>query len=246
MNIEINKFSFSDILRYVFPSFVLFACFYFQDSWLTIYRFKQIGIFGIIVFVFVGSLLYLLYRAFFYNYIIMNLQDWFRSKSDNYRTYFKTRYSNCHLTTLEAQDLWILVKPRFFSEQYSQTMIEGASGVHLLYCSSIIVMFFGICNIFVHWKLGMVFFGIFIVVFLITFFFDKNYETIEYGFLCSLNEVKKEQLEIHIDQTLDIWKRRRIYNKKTCIRCVKKLYHKIRVLNFVGLKKVRISLEFYK
>ncbi len=70
-----KDFSLSNALRYVFPSMVVYLYLYMLDAKIA-ERFRDsLGVLGIIAFVFLGSIAYLLYRPILYDYLIQWFQD---------------------------------------------------------------------------------------------------------------------------------------------------------------------------
>ena len=196
--------SLSDTLRYLFPGMVLCICLYFEDKCFTISLFKNLGVLGVIAFVFSGSIMYLVYRAIIFNYIIMPVQDCCRKKSgkNNHRTFLKDKYDKIK-SSLDAQLLWIQIKHDFLEDKYSQTMTESASGVHLLYMAGIIAFGFFIANAVTRDCIQFwVFLGIALIVLSAACLFNKTYEEIEYRFLCSLCDAKQWELDQYIKRTL--------------------------------------------
>jgi hypothetical protein len=127
--------SLPDVFRYMFPGMVAFSYFYICDFSLGGKFIETLGtllsILGIISFIFPGSVLYLLYRPL-YNHVIINIQDFFRIKSKNYRTYLKEYYQSYNIGTYEAMQLWVQIRDKYLERRYSQAMKATASGIHLI------------------------------------------------------------------------------------------------------------------
>jgi len=134
-----KDFSLSTALRYIFPSLVAYSYLYMCDATLAKQIFDTLGILGTISLVFLGSVIYLLYRPIFDTFI-QRLQDKFRHNSDNYRTYLKKRYSHYNISSREAQLLYMMIRDKYLKDNYSQMMRETASGIHLLYLAGIIAV----------------------------------------------------------------------------------------------------------
>lgn len=83
-----NSLSLSNLFRYMFSAVVAYVYLYIGDASLFEQVFASLGIIGITTSLLViGSIIYLLYRPFFYDIVILRLQDKCRLESDNYRTF---------------------------------------------------------------------------------------------------------------------------------------------------------------
>jgi len=159
-----------------------------------------LSIIGIISFVFLGSVIYLVYRALLYNMLILHIQDFFRRKPGNYRTYLKQHYG---IGTHEAQQLWLQIKGKYFKDCYSQPMKEIASGIHLIYLAGFIAIPFAFWNLtYSSFTLKWPFLVIALIFLLGAFFLDRSYEDIEVRFLYSLDDTERNDLHLFVTRIL--------------------------------------------
>ena len=202
-----RDFTFANVLRYMFPSMVVFSYLYVCEPAFVEGLGESVEslllVIGTIAFIFLGSILYFLYRPIYHHFILW-IQDIFRWKSDNYRTYLKKHYRDSYrLGTYEAMQLWFQIRSKYLEERYSQAMKETASGVHLIYLVGIIATFFAIWRFVISdFILGWVFLVIFVLCFLGAFFLDRSYEDIEVRFFFSLRDEKKEEIHLFASRIL--------------------------------------------
>jgi len=157
---------------------------------------KALGVLGFpLILIAVGTLLYLVYRPFIYDAVIIHLQDWARLRSNNYRTFLKTRY---RITATEAIVLWRLIREERFKEKYG-TLQTMASGVHLLYLVGVLALPFGIWNLTSdRTALGCSLIGLSIIFLTGAFLQDKHYESLELYFL---KTIPMQELDAIVEQT---------------------------------------------
>jgi hypothetical protein len=206
-----KDFSLANLIRYVFPSFVLYIYLLLVNFAGTIYFTKQLQWVGVIAFIFVGSVMYFIYRSLFYRNVIPSIQDFFRtrSKSTNFRTFIKEQYK---INSYKANLAWVILRDQFLSEKYPARMMESAAGAHLLYISGILgflVPILGIslkvCGYDDLWGAGLLLvFVIGLVSCIAAFYWDKSYEDIEFMMFCSLPKVKINTYIKQITKELNI------------------------------------------
>lgn len=180
----------SNAIRYLFPILVVYLYLYICDASLAKQAFDSLGNLGITILslLFLGIIIYLIYRPLFYDSIIVRLQDICRRKSENYRTYLKKHYG---IGTNEAALLWVQIRDTYFKYRYTQAMNITASGIHLIYLVGIIAIPFAIWRLAVSdFTLVWVFLGITVITLSAAFLVDKYYENVELGFLRSLSNKK--------------------------------------------------------
>jgi hypothetical protein len=188
-----KDFSLANLIRYVFPSFVLYVYFLLVNPSGTSEFTEQIKWIGIIAFIFVGCVMYFLYRTVFHRCAIPKLQDLFRRKSANFRIYAKAKYK---IDSYQANLIWMRVRTKFLKDEYHAPMVESAAGAHLLYISGILGIFVCILGLFLKclgfdylWGyrlLAVLFIGL--ATSLSAFWWDKSYEDIEFRMFCSLEQ----------------------------------------------------------
>jgi len=193
---KLNNFSLADLLKYVFPSLVIYA-YLLISQWgqnstnKLLELINNSDILGIIAFGFLGSLIYLVYRALIYNLLIQPLQDAIRKlfsrkpfRRHNYRTYFKKRYERYSIGYFEAQQIYMQIKSKFLTEKFTALMHETASGIHLMYIAGISAIILSILGYLA--SPGFLIFGIFI--FIAALVLDSSYEDILLRYILSLDE----------------------------------------------------------
>lgn len=197
-----NGLSLSNAFRYMFPAVVAYSYLYIGDASLFEQVFASLGIIGITTSLAIGSVMYLLYRSFFYDIVIIRIHDKCRRKTDNYRTYLKKRYS---IGTHEAMLLWVQIREKYFKDHYSENMEKDASGIHFMYIIGIIAIPFTI------WKLIISDFGLALIFLVITliclvgaFLRDRTYEDTELRYIYSLD-----------DDELDSFASKMLYNRSS-------------------------------
>ncbi len=210
-----KNLSLANALRYMFPSMVVLSYFYILykcdqslvKQFTTDFEpFKSLSVIWLISFIFLGSILYFLYRPL-YNAIALRLHDSHlcRHNSDNYRTYLKKRYENDNykIGTPEATQLWIQIRDKYLKDRYTQEMKEAASGIHLIYLAGFIALLFAIWMGIAHkYIICGSFLGIMVICFLSAFFLDRVYEGIEVGFLYSLGDNQRNDLDSFVRRIL--------------------------------------------
>ena len=185
----LKDLSLSNAFRYMFSPVIAYFYLYICNASLAKQVIASLGILGITIsFLVLGSVIYLLYRPFVYNIIILRLQDICRLKSNNYRTFLKKRYS---IGTYEAMLLWVQIRDKYFKDCYSEMMKITASGIHLSYLAGIIAIPFTIWRFMVSdFKPALLFLVITSIFLLGAFLYDRYYEDTELRFLYSLNDNK--------------------------------------------------------
>lgn len=178
--------SLADAFRYMFSGVIFYIYLYVHDSSIADKISKPIGLIGVVIFLLVvGSLIYFVYRALIYNFIIIRIQDLLRFRTDNYRTYLKKQY---RLETREAMQLFYLIGDNFFRDKYTRLKMT-AGGIHLLYIGGILGIPFSILNMVEHHSVQILLFSFGSFFFLLGgFLLDRNYEDLELKFLLSLDE----------------------------------------------------------
>lgn len=198
--------SLTSALRYMFPGIVAFFYVYICNPSFVQKTIKSLetllAVMVIISFIFLGSILYLLYRPI-YNFVVLPFHDFCRRKSDNYRTYLKKHYSNYKIGTYEAMQLWIQIRDKYFPDRYSQAMKETASGIHLVYLAGITALPFAFWMLAIgNFTLLWLFLSIALICFLGAFFLDRSYEDIELRFLYSLDDAQRHDLDLFVSRIL--------------------------------------------
>ncbi|MFQ5853338.1 MAG: hypothetical protein ACE5JU_22490 [Candidatus Binatia bacterium] len=190
--------SFPDAIRYIFSPAIAYFYLLISDraiakNLLNSLAPLEIG-FALIV---LGVVVYLLYRPLIYNLIITRIQDRFRLKTDNYRTFLKKRYT---IGTHEACLLWDQIKEEYLKDRYSADMRTFASGVHLLYLSGTVALPFLIWRLSIKdWLSSLLFVGVAAVCLTAAFLSDRYYEDVEMRLLRSL---ENSQLDLFANQVL--------------------------------------------
>lgn len=185
----------SFVIRYLFPGLVILLYYHLYDKGADeiFTAFSSQG--KLILFSLTGVILYIVYRPLVYNPLIPRIQDFWRRKSDNYRTYLVKKYKpEYQIETKEAQFLYHEIK-RLIDRPYSEEMLVSASCIHLLYMaglsgilSSIVVAIIWLVGNAGNWwiLLGIFFAGCILLI--AGFFSDKYYETIELGIIKHFND----------------------------------------------------------
>lgn len=180
----------SFVIRYLFPGLVILLYYqlYTNESADKLYEaFTSPG--KLVLFALVGFFLYLVYRPFVYNPFVPRIQDHYRRKSDNYRTYLVKKFSpQYHIETKEAQFLYHEIKRSI--GPYSEEMQVVASCIHLLYISGlsgilgsiIVAIIWLVVNTGNYYIVLSIFITGWILLFA-GFFSDKYYETVELGII---------------------------------------------------------------
>ena len=123
-----------------------------------------------------GAVVYVVYRAFYYNPVGGWLQDSLRKKSQSYRTFFIREYSKHSLTRHEAVLAYVTVRSNAFPDM--QTANSNAiANVHNGYVSALLAIPFGLSAIRkCDYHNAILFLILFIVIFIAAFLYERRYQ----------------------------------------------------------------------
>ena len=202
----------SAIIRYVFPGITLLVFFNYccpqavelfkkyssEKDYMPIY----LGIISII-----GVLSHHLYHAV-YSYFFTGLQDYFRTHSDNYRTYLKKQYK---CSPRQAIVLFRYLRDQYFKQIYTEKLEINAAVIHYLYFIFINSIIFTLLPFLTKSFVLINYLPLAGFLSLVLgFVLDRNFEEHELSFIKSID---KEKLDDAASKILDIGSQRIIINK---------------------------------
>jgi len=135
----VSRLGLDELVRYLFVGFVALGTFYVCDSVRTVEFTETVGGLGVPVAAYVfGVLFFYIYRSLIHTVCLYKWKDRLARKSGNLRIRLMREYPS--LTRAQAELFWYSFRSRC-SQDYKKRMRSEASGIHLLYMSS--VLFFG-------------------------------------------------------------------------------------------------------
>lgn len=134
----VGRLGLDELVRYLFVGFVALGTFYVCDSVRAMEFTKKVGGYGVPVVAYVfGVLFFYTYRSLIHTLCLYRLKDRLARKSGNLRVHLTRDYPS--LTRAQAELFWYSFRSRC-SRDYKKRMRNEASGIHLLYMSSVLFL----------------------------------------------------------------------------------------------------------
>jgi hypothetical protein len=189
------RLNLADALRYFFSP-IAFVCYLLAyDSNLVARSREHVNFLGTVVVIASGVLIYLLYRFFLYDGIILWLHDVFRKS--NYRIYIQSRYmfpksKFSPASTRLASKIFGLVNPNHFGQPIRKVR---AAAIHFLYQAGLLVAPFLVLSIaYKGFSEILLFSALFIVLLWAAVGFDMRFEDEELVLLKQLPKGKLDRI----------------------------------------------------
>lgn len=149
-----------------------------------------------------GCIFYLIYRIFFYNMVIIRLQNCLRKSSDNLRTFLIGKYE---LKTYRAELLRIAIVNKFLVEKVAGYRIMY-SACHLLYQICLLSLLLFILMIIRDFDLlCLMIFAVFILSLVTGFLTDRRADTLELMSFYSIDNKQLDSLDIFVKKQLQVF-----------------------------------------
>ena len=179
-----DKLSLPNFIRFSLSGIVLYLYMYFTDSQTLDAILKPLGIIGIPLAIFtIPIFLYIVYRPI-YDYLIIRLQDSLRFGSPNCRKYLieqAKKEKSIELDTNNAQKVYQVLRDRYLTTLFKESLMTWAASIHLCYLSAILSIPFIIFNFFNEkYLVASILVAILFIFFLVGFLLDRQFEENEF------------------------------------------------------------------